>query len=366
MSEIKEENRKLQELAFVPEQTKKIISFDDAIKESKNYIVSDMIVPASDIQFSYNGKAAFNIKGHAYPTTAWGVTTLCKHLQIPDPFANLIPLDLLKHNINRLTKDCRKFLNVKLNLNNDIVGITGEKYRPLHIQDLLPRLAEKVKSPNNVQIILNTGNTVVTFTNPNIKKLEPQVGDITECGTEIINSELEGFSTRANIFLYRLICSNGATLTENWGRVTQNKNNKIQYDTVLNQFVDGCQKLTTNQEKLAEVYNKLPDTSLNSRQFVSLWKPLNVLVGKEVATKILLTTLEEVKDISTYEQRRTRFSPLLNIGNELPRDTKKNAYEVFNNITSTARDTGSICTAKKIRTVSGHLLWSIIDPSFSN
>lgn len=326
-----------------------------------------MTVATPDIQFSYNGKATFNIKEQTFSTTAWGVSTLCKHLQIPDPFANLIPLDLLRYNINRLTKEHKKFLNVKLDINNNIVGFTSERYRPLRIEDLLPGIAEKVsKQTNNVMITLNTCNSVITFTTPLAHRLEPQVGDVTECGTEIVNSELEGLSTQGSIFLYRLICSNGATLTDNWGRVTQNKNNKIQYGTVLNQFVDACQKLTTNHEKLAEVYNRLPDTSLNSCQFVSLWRPLNASVGKEIASQIMLTTLDEVKDIITYEQKRTRFSPLLMNGvNVTPRDTEKNSYEVFNNITAVARDTGSVCSARKLRAISGHLLWSMVDPKFN-
>lgn len=368
MSDVNYETSKtLQELKFIPERTEKVTSFDDAMKISKNYIVSSMPVPASDIQFSYNGKATFNIRSQDYSTTVWGVSTLCKHLQIPDPFANLIPLDLLRCNINRLTKEHKKFLTVKLDCNNNIIGFTNERYRPIRMEDLLPRLAEKVsKHADNIQITLNTCNSVITFTNPLIQSLEPCVGDITKCGTEIVNSELAGFSTQAAIFLYRLICSNGATLTENWGRVTQNKNNKIQYGTVLDQFVEGCQKLTTNHKKLVEVYNRLPETSLNSRQFVTLWRPLNHLVGKEITSKIMLTTLEEVKDISAYEQKRTRFSPLVEKFDSSPRDTEKNSYEVFNNITSTARDMNSICTSKKLRAISGHLLWSMIDPKFNN
>jgi len=363
LEEIKETTRKLDDLVFVAECTATYKTFDDAINNLRAFLVRPETINPDDIDFIFDNTAQFKIGEDYFPATKWAVESLCKVLKIPNPFSKVIPLDLLCRNIRRLSKLYPKdTLTANFDVNNNLIGFTPLTYRPIKTIDLLPRLAARFgDASENLKIDMSTRNIIIQFTRDVTGvRLEPQVGDATKCGLEIVNSELNDLDACSSIFLLRLACTNGVTLTEGWGTARRNKNNKIQYETVLDQFVQDCGALQTDYRKLGLIYNKLPEMTLNSNQFVKTFQILNGLFGKESAARIILSDPDEVKDIQAFENKRTRWGANLSeYYGRLPRDTGKNAYDVFNNITETARDLSNMNTARQVRVFSGRYLWTI-------
>jgi len=355
--------RRLNELDVAVEKKESFTSFNDAVNGLKPFLLTTESIDPSEIGFQFNGSARFKLGENDYPTTSWGIKSLCKILKIPDPFAKAIPVDLLKYNIDRLSKvyTVEGGLTVSFDTDGNIVGFTKPSYRPLRNIDLLPRLADRFKDIENTKVEVSVRNVIASFTNDMVtEQLEPVVGDVTKCGVEITNSELGDLDAKANLFLLRLVCTNGALLTDNWGAVSRNKNNRIQYDTVLDQFVVGCTQLNTDRKSLVTVYNKLPDVELDSKQFITTFKALKPSLGKQAAAEILQSNLEEIKDYENFEKKRTRWSAAASewYGHS-PRNTEKNSYEVFNNITQTARDLSSRDHARQLRAYSGRYLWML-------
>ena len=209
----------------------------------------------------------------------------------------------------------------------------------------------------NLKIKMTTRNFVAQFTNNLLSKdLEPVTGDITKCGLIVTNSELNDLDASGGLFLLRLVCTNGCVLTENWGKVTRNKNNKLKYDSIVNKFTADCRQLDTNRHMLTTTYNKLPDVSLNSEEFVKVFKGLSALIGKDGAMELLDSSIDEIKEFAIFEQLRKKVVSSSQYGRK-SRDTEKNAYTVFNKITECARDLGSLQDSHKLQAYSGKYLW---------
>jgi hypothetical protein len=352
--------KNLADFQVVGEKTAQFKSFNDAINGYEPFRLTVESVATKDISLIGDSVVQLCLGTTTYPITDWGIKSLCKLFGIPNPFARKIPFDLLQHNIQRLTQTYSKTPEINISLDSDghVVGVTPFAYRPLQTYDILKNLAETFKTASEIDIKLTSHNLFMYALRNLVKDLEPVTGDFTKVGTVITNSEVGDLDAHANLYLLRLICTNGAVVGDKWGRVVRNKNNTLSYEKVLEQFIRGCGILAGNQASLEQCYNQLPQISLNSSQFVRTQRTLHtVLRDKDEVNRILKTDPEEIKSFFIHE--RMRGNPDSLQYGSAPIDTKKNAYEVFNNMTESARDLPNWRHGFILQKLSGKYLWTL-------
>ena len=359
----KDENevKRLNDVGFVLEKVELFDDFDKATSGLAPFLSTKELVDPSKLTIEFNGACTFVIQGTKYHTTRFGLTSLCKLFKIPDPFSRLIPVDLLKANIDRLAKEYKKEIQMVLDQHQNIIGFTAAKYRPIQHIDLLPRLKDKFAGCENLIVALSTRNVLVQFTSPSFPTFTIREGEFIKVGLEIVNSEVNDWDAKAQIFMLRTKDNAGALMTENWGKISRNKNNKLQYETVVEQFVTGCVEFKTDMTKLSEIFTKLPNISLNSRHFAIVYGALLHVAGKSVAEQVLSTDEAEAKDFTQFEKRRNKWNfRYAEWYGKPPKDTQKNAYTVFDRLLDAANGSTDLIYCRKMRAIAGKLIASLM------
>ena len=359
MSQVAEVNevKRLNDVGFVLEKIEMFDSFDNAIAGLTPFLSTKELIDPRTLTIEFNGSCTFTIQGTQYHSTKFGLTSLCKLFKIPDPFSRLIPVELLKTNIDRLAKEYKKEIQAVFDRNQNIIGFTAAKYRPIQHIDLLPRLKDKFAGSENLVIAVSTRNVLVQFTSPAFPTFTVREGEFIKAGLEIVNSEVNDWDAKAQIFMLRTKDNAGALMTESWGKISRNKNNKLQYETVVDQFVSGCVEFETDMVKLAAVFEKLPNISLNTRHFSVVYGALTHIAGKSVAEQVLSTDEAEAKDFIQFEKRRNKWNiRYAEWYGKPPKDTEKNALSVFDRLLDAANGSTDLVYCRKMRAIVGKLI----------
>lgn len=120
---------------FVTTKLKEALAFSE-----EHFKFDKATVPASQIHL--NEKGELFIQAQPFKISKSGISNFCSTLKIPDPFADIIPTDLLITNINRLLKEKgENLLNVYADEADLIVDINEQlKYSNIPSQHLLSLL----------------------------------------------------------------------------------------------------------------------------------------------------------------------------------------------------------------------------------
>ena len=247
------------ELSFAPEKEHvDVKSMDEALDAVKTFKTKPQKVSLKDITVSLNGGANLKVdeegisKPQVMKMTQWSLQSLCRFLGIPDPFARKIPIDLLQKNISRLLQEKREdFVSLLIGKENEIVNIVKANYKPFENEKLLSKLNTLFNNGKSIEwesMRVGSRGFDLNVVDSSVKPLEPKVGDITKIGFRIINSDTGFRDATAKVYLFRLACTNGATLTDDWGIVRRNANRNISYERDLEYFANGVQNLRVNFE----------------------------------------------------------------------------------------------------------------------
>jgi len=351
--------KKLNALVFVQEEYKDCTNIDDALTNLTPFLKQRTQIDPEKLSFEFNGNAEFIIDGTKRKTTRYGLQSLCRMLKIPDPFATIIPLDLLRQNINRLS-ELQEDIDVVYDTRGNVTGFVPTKYRPIETIDLLLGLKEifKEQPTNNLKVRLGTTNTLVGYTSEVFPQLEPVQGDVTQVGIEITNSEVQDLDAAAALLLYRLICENGAVMGTQWGKVTYSKDSKLTYESVFSRFIHRVRDFRTDANALASIYQELPNISLNSKEFTIIYNALTRSFGYSNALELVDMEKDEVKEILQFEKERTSWRAVgsLDKFGMRPRDVELNAYDTFNKITEFGRNLKNTRESRKAKEIGGRMV----------
>ena len=357
MAHVDDEVTRISDVGFVLEKLDLFDSFDKAISGLTSFLSTKEIIDPTKLTVDFNSACTFMIDGTKYHTTKFGLISLCKLFKIPDPFARLIPVDLLKANIDRLAGQYKKEIQMILDVNQHVIGFTAAKYRPIQHIDLLPKLQEKFNDVENLVIAVSTRNVLVQFTAPSFPSFQTKPGEFIKVGLEIVNSEVNDWDAKAQLFMLRTKDNAGALMTENWGKIVRNKNNKLQYETVVDQFVTGCVEFKSDMAKLTDIFNKLPNINLTTRHFIVVNSALQHIAGKSVAEQVLATDEDETKEFTQHEKRRNKWNIRFAEWYGKPaKDTDKNALQVFDRLLDAANGATDLIYCRKMRAVAGKLI----------
>ncbi len=293
-------------------------------------------VDIRDIVVNDNGTVTW--PGHEQvPITEHGFRHFCKLLRIPDPFAKHIPWDLLQHNIRELTHVTSKEASVHFYEDDGqpvIANIARGDFTPVPHTTFLEVFADR--DLDFVRGIISDHSLSIETTSEleGFGDIQVQVGDITKTGIKFYNSVTGFIQSRALLFLYRLVCTNGCTLPMRQGVAKLRMKAGRNLDVVLGKFIRDVEQLLTNQEKIKECFAAL-QAPLAHEQFVQYWKGLNkIVVDPEYVDEQLMGVSEDIRKLVFAEVKAVKaeditpdeFSTVLPLG-----------YTIYNNVTSEAQ-----------------------------
>lgn len=331
-----------EELDFAPEKEYiNVSSMDKAITEVDAFDTTFQKVSLADIQVSLDSSANLIVGSDIRKMSQWSLQSLCRFLQIPDPFARKIPIDLLQKNITRLLREKKdEGVNLLVGKGNEVVNIVKATYKPFPNKLFLTELDKLFKNKNMEWESMRIGprGFDLNVIDPSIKPLEPKVGDITKIGFRILNSDTGDRDAMARLYLFRLACLNGATMTSDWGIVRRDSNKKISLNKDFEYFIQNVQNLKVNFDSLVTVYNKMPETSLTDFQVESVWKAVNRIAGKEQADVVIEKDEEGRKAILHFvDFKRSYNRQLFAEDLKKPESTDVNAYDTYNRVTDCSK-----------------------------
>lgn len=352
------------ELSFAPEKEySDVKNMSEAFNMVKVLETESKKVSFSDITISLNGGAILKTKEETMKMTQWSLQSLCRFLGIPDPFARKIPIDLLLENISRLLREKGSdFVSLLIGQEKEIVNIVKTNYKPFRNKDLL----SKLDALNNIEwesMKISSKGFDLNVIDPTIKPLEPKVGDVTKIGFRVINSDTGYRDAVAKVYLFRLTCVNGATLTDDWGVVRRNANRNVSYERDLEHFVNGVQNLKVNFDSLKTVYDKMPETFLTDFQVEGIWKAISRIAGPEQADAIISKDDEGRKAIlHLVSAKRAHNRQLFVEALKEAEPTDVNAYDAHNRITDASKQY-KWQDALRMQAIGGRMISTLVEQS---
>lgn len=246
-------------------------------------------VTGSVIQLEEDGQVT--VDGETRRCTVSSMKNLCKTLRIPDPFANRIPIDLLRFTVNRLSKDVEEMKVFSSNTNGHWVNLTKEKNWGVETIPLLDHLEEEVNSFKLISGEISEAGVTLDYRSDLIDEVQDhlETGSITQFGRRFTSSE-SGFGYPQSTFMaWRLVCSNGVIAPKNYGVVKcrQRGNQEAQ----IASFIRRCQTSEEQIERFANTYATIAkdETSVpDNRQLFRIWGGTRKILGDaELADEVI-------------------------------------------------------------------------------
>lgn len=208
-------------------------------------------------------------------------------------------------------------------------ALMSDEYSPISHQQTL-KLAGRLADGYEVeQCYLTKDFFRVSIVNPN-NLVEPQVGDISKLGTDLINSETGAHSLNVASFIYRLWCSNGASRREA-EEAARAIHRRLDVTAVLRKFaVVARRHLTEGAEILQKKMQFLISKNVDEKYLNNVKGRTQIAIGKgnmeklvdEWGKKIGVTDYDPIKCSNIEKCDPTRY--------ELVNLITKTAHRDFN------------------------------------
>jgi hypothetical protein len=302
-----------------------VSSIEEALTLSRtDYLVTKIGADLKEISLDENGHIAF--RGTTYLITDWAFESLCRLLTIPKHFARSIPADLFLYNVNKLKESNNQRVIILISRDN-VINIFSHPYVAAKNEDILTGLQSMTKrlDLDLNEVKLSDRGMEVSFLRKGLN-VEPVPGDVTKCGIDILNSETGYRGAKACFFLLRLICSNGASLSDRWGKVNWSYDYRISYERSLHNFFKGIEHLQIAFNTFNSSYAELRYRELAICEYVNIWRRLARIVGNEMADRI--TGID--KDKRNYYNRQARDGDRHHSAGII-------LYDIYNSITEAAQ-----------------------------
>lgn len=301
-------------------------SIEDALDlVNTDFLVKSTGADLKEIDISKDG--TLSVGSLACPMTDWAFESLCQLLKIPVPFARSIPPELLLQNLNKLKEENNQ--RVTLLLSRDtVINVVPNPYHPAGNADMLLRLKKEVVPEMALElgdIRISDRGMEVSFLKEGVA-VEPAPGDITRFGLRVSNSETGWRGAKAGFYLFRLVCTNGAIVSNNWGTAEWDYDYRISRERSLQNFIGQIIKLNVDFAKFEDSYNRLLDRELMAVEFVNVRRRMSRIVGNDNADRITRVSKEE----------RNRLNAEYREGNRMLA-TGVILYDLYNNITDAAK-----------------------------
>ncbi|MCJ7811749.1 hypothetical protein MUP95_00305 [bacterium] len=219
-----------------------------------------------------------------FPITDCGMKRICAILGIPYFYARKIPDELSVYNINRLFRERRSELmirtqNVGYNGEYLVTSLLPSSYCWVPNTTILEYLKKNDIKPN--EICFSPMMLRVTFLSEHM--IEPFPSDSIKLGWEITNSENGMVPFAVNVYLYRLICSNGMVAPEKYYGFKyrfKKGTTRLEIDATLDSAVSELYEKSGNIE---QVLVAMGETQVEEDDFLSIRRKVGRFIGMDRA-----------------------------------------------------------------------------------
>jgi hypothetical protein len=275
--------------------------------------------------------ATIEIHGEMFPCTQNILEDLASFIKMPLGYAYEIGFPLFQRNF--LERKAATDQPVQLCILRGLaVGLVGGHYRPartLDVLDALPLLHEETwkiqkcsLADRGVEIDVLSDDCVV----------EPTPGDVIRTGIRISNSETGGCGLKASLYTHRLICSNGAVMSDSLGTVRWSYDKRVTYVSSIAKFSNSLLNLRNGQTKLKDIYSTAVGLPLLEEDLTRLWRRIRA------AGNFTPEHADRILGITDTERRRLGSAVAERQGANLPAEKSDwDLFTIHNRITAAAR-----------------------------
>ncbi len=311
-------------------------NYDELIDLSASkYNYSSELMDWSNVELTDNGTLIKGSKEHQI--TQPGFQMLCKQLRIPDPFAKHIPWDLLKHNIDTLASRSDDAFQLFFREDGTVVSVAKDDFVPIPNRRLIDSIRQH--SPDVKRGVISDVNMEIDVVQPNFTDeqsfgdVEVSVGDIVESGLKFHNSVSGHNYTKALIFLWRLVCTNGMSMPAKTGMAKLRSRVGRDLDTSITAFLRQVRELSFDANSTVDQFKSL-NRPLDTNEFATYWSGVNKIVkDDEFVDQQIFHVNEDTRKVNMANNRANKKHP-----DEHPLlPTSVNGYGMVNNLTDAAK-----------------------------
>lgn len=306
---------------FAAEREVKVETLEKAVEVlNKNFTYDTRV--ANINQLAVTDEYKLGVNGDQMRMTPWAFQNLLGLLKIPANFGATIPSDLLETIVNRL-KGVDPF-GVKLFVEPDgnVINVKKATYQA-------PKLATIVQAmTGDVALARISIRGLKIATQVPDTEAEPEAGDVVKVGTMLIASETGGPLPKVNLMTYRLVCSNGAIVGDNFGNIFWGNKKD---DGGLDAFLTGLVNLNDRAGQIVTALRTLPERKVTDVEFGRIWNQVRTLFDTESTDKVFRVSAEARKlYLAQSILKRKQL--------QKPAPIEMSAWDVFNSISFIAKD----------------------------
>jgi len=357
---------------LAPEQRFECDSFEEALEACVGTFHYDRTEIAID-QISLDDSLILDFQGEPHLLTSQGFADICRLVKVPPKFASSIPLDLTAEILDRL-KVLHQQAALVIRRGNVIVAVVDPlkwtqsrakqrrpRYEPVSVSRLL-QVVQKVWTPQAdwLRIAISDSGVQVELVGE-ARLLEPRIGDVSGVGIAVTGSETGGPMPQARGYTLRLACTNGAAIPESFGLLRFSTDWRVKFELRLRGFQAKLQEFTVDHAVLTTTYEQLVSENLTDNLFESLHRQARYIYRhsprpEEFADRALGVEREQrLRIVSPLRRRRADLRAGM-AAPALQQSTSLLAWDVFNNITSSARREASLPRKTALERLAGDLL----------
>jgi hypothetical protein len=274
-------------------------------------------LPSGEIQFD----------GHQMPYAPGFLDAAANAIGMPLGYAYDLDLDLFRANFEQRKHPRSKAVTICRN-RGIAVNFCDAEYRPARTIDVLRGLVDGNSWTMNIALLSDRG-VEINYIQPGFAVV-PAPNDVIELGIRISNSETGYTGLKASRSSLRLVCTNGAVMTDHLGTARWNYDKRVAYDTSISHFQKDVFKLGERQGAQVQLYERVLQRNLLDREFVNLWRRLRTssITVPEV-DRMLGLSPDERQAIQVAVRERPAGLPAV--------PTDLSTWDILNRITSAAQ-----------------------------
>jgi len=340
------------------------LSFE-SLGQLKEHIISERQFeltthPIEQIKINVEGPEEGTIQWNGEPMlmTQNAFKNFCRILGIPDPFARKIPVDLLSTNINRLeTFNSGEEITLVHDKDGNVIGINKAPFVRQPIESIIDRFIETDLEP--VFIHADYDKIAIATTDPKFGEIMADKGDPSKIGFVINGTDTTSKPLTARTGLYRMICSNGVIMGQDFGYIKIRFRGVEDYINRVNTFFNQLDSMELRMEEISNRLISMTKIKLTDREAFNIWKKINKYTQNpdladsclniDEDQRVLLKSTIRARDMSL--KRGTFRANNIDISDQPFGGT---VYDTYNKITSRAKEF-NLETRQKLEKVGGEI-----------
>lgn len=328
-------------------------SLDEAIQVAMQYKLTPEPHRLGDLAIQDD----FTVKnGVVSKITDWGFTDFARSLGIPSQLVVKLPNDLLLKNVAELIRQkAAKPIVLLRRSNGDIATIVEGPYRGVD-SDSIITLFQDLPLFEKVEVGEDLLQMALDFHFP--VEIQPKVGDITKVGVKVQSRVYHRSPLEAGIYLFRLVCSNGAVVSRALGRVSVDY--KLPSEERLAKFREGATKLIGDGgfNRLEHKFKGMMEDHFTKAYVSKLWNRVSYVVGTGASDTVFGLNKDSRSSLFSDVQVEHANNKARKLRDEKPQFDEFNSmtqWDLYNSVTNFAND----LTGRKkiqIQTIGGTII----------